>query len=181
MTMARNVRRKLAWLSVSLLLPVVRAWPLRASGRDLPQTSPKIGHGLLLRVAVSRRQGRQYGLEIHPQSPYVRLLKLTLAPVSVPLAAGSYVGRMPRMAGVAGGMQSGQTCPNNTGGALPPTSTAGKTIHDCFATGGCTVTRPPVSCNSHASCSATTHTIGGGGTTTGYGKHCSTHTTFWCC
>lgn len=85
--MAKILRwqEKLVLACLTLFLPVARAWPLgtyNAANHDRPVYS---------RLVTGMNQKTVFGLELMAQRPYARLIRASLVPVSLPLAAGAYM------------------------------------------------------------------------------------------
>lgn len=122
-------REKLLLGLMTMLFSIVAAMPLRA--RDARPES-----AFALQFVTSANGGRVYGLELGTHRPYARLLRGSLAPVSLPLAAGAFV-TMASDTGVTSA--AGTAAPACTGGVGGTVTGGGTTeCHELHCTGGFT-------------------------------------------
>ena len=82
MARIRRWKETLVLACVTLFLSLARAWPLRAAEAASQQQS---GHSLLV---TGTTHHMAVGVELMAQWPYIRLARVSLLPVGVPLAAG---------------------------------------------------------------------------------------------
>lgn len=122
-------REKLLLGLMTMFFSIVAAMPLGA--RDT-----RSENALTLQFVTSANGGKVYGLELGTHRPYARLLRGSLAPVSLPLAAGAFV-TMASDAGFTGAAgTAAPACTTGGGGGTVAGGTTG--CHEIHCTGGFT-------------------------------------------
>lgn len=163
MARIRRWKETLVLACVTLFLSLARAWPLRAAEAASQQQS---GH-LLLVTGTTHHMA--VGVELMAQWPYIRLARVSLLPVGVPLAAGAYTGHAAALGGAPGSpalAMAGSTCPACVTSTAPCCSVTDATCckEDCTP-----------ECYTYECVCETSGTI------TGYYETCTTGYRSWTC
>jgi hypothetical protein len=115
-------KEKLVLAVLTLFFSLARAWPLgtyNGASHDRPTYS---------RLVTGVNQKTTFGIELMARRPYARLIRASLVPVAMPLAAGAYIA----MAGAVGAAAA----PPGEGPAAAPDGAAAAAASSCGGGGG---------------------------------------------